>query len=190
MRPRVVAWVLATSVGCATSGGVAAATSVNAVVGATYDGPSARIGLIEGRAATSRHWTIAPAVAYLEGTAGYHELQARLAAIGTFDRGPWTIDNRHMLSVSTESIQRYRARLRIARRGLLGLRALSARTFDELYFDFDRGRVIRNNVAAGLGLALNDAVTAEFYHVWVDNRGARDDSYVLALVSVRLGTRH
>jgi hypothetical protein len=177
-------------IGWLTADGAFAGTTVNAIAGATFDGLSARIGILEARVPVSTHWTVAPALVYFEGEAGYHESQLRLSMTGAFEAGTWIIDNRHMLSMSTESVERYRARLRFARPGLLGESRLSARAFDEAFFDFDAGRLIRNNLAAGLGLTVDGTITAELYHVWVNNIGARDDTYVLALLTVRLGTRH
>jgi hypothetical protein len=61
---------------------------------------------------------------------------------------------------------------------------LSALAFDELFFDIERGRIERNNLAAGFGADLGDCCRAEIYQVWSDNRAVQDTRYVLAIVSV------
>lgn len=72
------------------------------------------------------------------------------------------------------------------RPNVLGQSQLSVRAFDEVFFDFDRSRIVRNNVALGLGVQLPGALTAEIYHVWMDNREAPDGTYMLALLSMKI----
>lgn len=161
---------------------------INAIAGVTFEGEPARIGMIEARAAATPHVSLAAAVAYFEGAAGYDETQLRLNATFAGSFGAWTIENRHLLSLSTESVERYRCRVRIVRPNLLSHPRLSARAFDELFVDFDGTRVIRNNAALGVGLQLRSTLSAEVYHVWVDNRDAPNDTYMLAMLTVRLGS--
>lgn len=184
---RNVARALAVAIGCLAAEQSLTATTLNAVAAVAFEGESARLSMLDARMPASEHWTISPAVAYLQSVADYHEAQFRLSVTGAFDVGGWTIDNRHMVSVSSESVERYRLRLRGARTGLLGRNELSARAFDELYFDFDRSRVIRNNLAVGMGITINRLVSLELYRVWVDNKEAPDDAYVLGLMTIRLG---
>lgn len=167
-------------------GGAYAATSANAIAGATFAGEPARIGMVEARAMVGSHWALAASVVYFEGASDYEEMQLRIAATGSVGIGGWTIENRHMLSFSTESVERYRSRVRLLR-PIFGTPAFTARAFDELFVDTDRARLFRNNVALGFGWQPNSRLTAELYHVWVGERGARDDAYILALVTLRLG---
>lgn len=161
--------------------------SGNAIAGVTFAGEAARIALIEARMDATRHLSFAAALAHLDAAGGYNEVQLRLVATATFAIDDWVIDSRHLVSLSTESVERYRMRLRAARPGLFGKRGLSARAFDELFFDFDRGRWVRNNVALGLGMHISQTLTGELYHVWENNRSAGDESYVLALLTLRFG---
>ena len=166
------------------------AASGNAIAGVTFAGEAARIALLEARVDSTRHLSLAAAVAHLEAAGGYNEVQLRLVATAAFAIDDWSIDNRHLISLSTESVERYRMRVRAARSGLFGQRSLSARAFDELFFDFDRGRWVRNNVALGLGVQISRTLSGELYHVWENNRSADDESYVLALITLRFGGQH
>jgi len=185
-RCRAIACALM-SVGrsCLAADRVDRAVSVNATAGVTFVGEPARIALLETRAEATSHVTIAAALAYVEGVAGYHEMQLRLLATGTIEVERWVIENRHMISLSSESVERYRSRLRVMRPGLLGHPGLSARAFDEVFLDLDRGRLIRNNLALGVGAQIKRC-TAELYHVWVDNHDAPSSNFLLALVTVRI----
>lgn len=165
--------------------GAAAPVSVNATAGAAFDGESVNVALLEIRRDVTAHFSLAAAAGYLDVGGGRDEGQLRLMAIGTWNVHGWAIDNRHLLSLSTESVERYRIRARVARPGLFGLSPLSARAFDEVFVDLDGAGFIRNNVALGVGLQLNRALLAEFYRVWEGNRDAPNDGYVLGLVTVR-----
>ena len=160
-------------------------TSVNATVGAAFDSDSIYVGLLEARTEVIEHLSLAAALAHLNAGGGRTEGQLRLMATGSWGVRQWAIENRHLVSFSTASVERYRIRVRAARSGLLGVGALSIRAFDEAFFDFDQSRLVRNNVALGAGLQLNPALTAELYRVWEGNRGLPDNRYVLALVTVR-----
>jgi hypothetical protein len=59
---------------------------------------------------------------------------------------------------------------------------LSAHAYDEIYLD--RGGVVRNNLALGLGVSIGDSWRAELYHVWSDNRAVGDIRYIMAMVSI------
>lgn len=159
----------------------------NAIAGVAFAGEAARIGLIEARMDATSHLSFAAAVAHLDAAGGYNEVQLRLVATAVFVIDDWIFDNRHLVSLSTESVERYRLRVRAARPGLFGKRSLSARAFDELFFDFDRERWVRNNVALGLGMQITRTLNGELYHVWENNRSAHDQSYVLALLTLRFG---
>jgi hypothetical protein len=150
----------------------------------TFDGLSADFGLVEARAKLNPHLTVASGIAYLHVEPGYREVQLRATATASGDIGRWIVDDRNMVYASTASVRRYRNRLRVTLAGLGGHSRLSAHAFDELYFDLDRGRVVRNNIALGLGAVISDCCRAELYHVWSDNRGADDVRYMLAIVSV------
>lgn len=137
--------------------------------------------MLELRKQTLPNLSLAAAVAYLDGRGGYEEAQLRLSAIWLYEGSSWTIENRHLLAVS-EQAERYRCRLRLVRS--LGQSGFSMRAFDELYVDLEHG-FVRSNLAIGVGAQLASAMTAEIYHVWVDNHENRDDNYVLALLTVR-----
>lgn len=170
---------------CIPMHGAAAPVSVNATAGAAFAGEAVNVALLEIRRDVTAHFSLAAAAGYLDVAGGRDEGQLRLMAIGTWNIHGWAIDNRHLLSLSTESVERYRIRARVARPGLFGLRSLSARAFDEGFVDLDGAGFIRNNIALGVGFELNRAVLAEFYRVWEGNRDAPNDRYVLGLVTVR-----
>lgn len=163
----------------------AAPASVNATAGMAFAGESANVALLEFRNEVTAHFSLGVAAGYLDASGGYSEGQLRLMTIGTWNVRGWTIDNRHMLSLSTESVERYRVRARVARPDLFGLSPLSARAFDEAFFDLDGAGFIRNNVALGVGVEINRALLAELYRVWEGNRAAPNDRYVLGLVTLR-----
>jgi hypothetical protein len=161
--------------------------SVNATAGVAFAGETARIALLEARVDMTSHFSTAAAVAYLGAEGGYREMQLRMVATASLAVRNWAFENRHLISLSSESVERYRMRLRAARQGLFGREHLSARAFDELFFDFDRRRLIRNNVAIGAGVQVTRALSGEIYHIWESNRVAPDDRYLLALVTLRFG---
>lgn len=165
--------------------GAAEPVSVNATAGAAFAGESVNVALLEVRNDVSAHVALAVAAGYLDVGGGHDEGQLRLMAIGAWNIQGWAIDNRHMLSLSTEPAERYRIRARVVRPQLFGLSAISARAFDEVFIDLDGAGFIRNNVALGVGFELNRALLAELYRVWEGNRAAPDDRYVLGLVTVR-----
>ena len=158
---------------------------VSATAGAAFDADSIHVALLEARTEVLEHLSLAAAVAYLDFGGSHSEGQLRLMALGSWSVQQWSIENRHLLSFSTECIERYRVRLRAVRSGLLGLSSLSLRAFDEAFYDFDQEQLIRNNLALGMGLQLNPALTAELYRVWEGNREVPDNRYVLGLVTFR-----
>nr|WP_298722799.1 hypothetical protein [uncultured Steroidobacter sp.] len=164
---------------------MAAPVSVNATAGMAFAGEAVNVALLEIRNDVTAHVAIAAAAGYLDVAAGRGEGQLRLMAIGTWSIPGWTLDNRHMLSLSTQSVERYRMRARVVRPELFGFPTLSARAFDEVFVDLDGAGFIRNNVALGVGFELHRALLAELYRVWEGNHGAPDDRYLLGLVTVR-----
>jgi hypothetical protein len=161
-------------------------TSMSAMAGVAFDGESVSIALLEARTEVTAYLSLAGAIGYLDGGDRYTEKQLRLMAISTWNVQRWIIDNRHLFSFSTESVERYRIRVRAARPGLFGVSSLSARAFDEAFFDLDQARFTRSNFAFGVGLQLNRALSAELYRVWEGNRDVPNDRYVLGLVTLRL----
>jgi hypothetical protein len=161
-------------------------TSVAATAGAAYGDLVAQIALVEARTTLNPRLSVAAGLAYLHVEHGYREAQMRVHAITRMTIGRWVIDDRNMLSVSSESAERYRNRLRATFPALRGRSRLSAHAFNELFFDFDRGAFVRNNVALGLGAAIGDCCRVELYHVWSDNRGAPDTRFVLAIASMTI----
>lgn len=158
---------------------------VSGTAGVTLGADTIRFALIEARKDVLRHWNVGAALAYLDSDAGPDELQLRLAATGTVTSGRWSLDWRQMLSVSSQDLTRFRSRIRAVRAGLIGQEALSLRAFDELVVDLEGSGVIRNNIAAGVGLQLHKQCNAELYHVWVDNRVGRQRDYALLLLTLR-----
>lgn len=156
--------------------------TVSAVAGVTLPDDPVKFAMLEIRQQAFSNLSLAAAAAYLEGRSGYEEAQLRLSAIWVHQGDSWTVDNRHLLALS-EDAQRYRCRLRLIRS--LGGKKLSLRAFDELYVDLDDG-LVRNNLALGVGAQMGSALTAELYHVWVDNHEERNDNYVLVLLTLRL----
>lgn len=160
--------------------------SISAIGGLTLPDEPVKAAMLETRAQMHPNVAIAATVAYFNGTDGYHESQLRLSVTPGFNAGAWTIEDRNMLLISSHSPDRYRNRVRLIRPGLLGEHSLSFRAFDEFFVELDNGRVVRNNVALGMGMQISAALSAELYHVWVDNHGTTSDNYVLALVTLRL----
>lgn len=148
---------------------------------------SVTFGMLEARFDVSEAWLLSAGVAYLDPGSSNDEAQFRLSAIGVLQLGHWSFDNRHLLSFSSASVERYRMRLRAIRPGLFGRRELSVRAFDEVFFDFDSLRLFRNNFAVGVGAQFTDALSGEVYEVWEMNRSRRDHRYVLALLTFRFG---
>jgi hypothetical protein len=163
------------------------AWTANATAGVALAEEAVRFGLLEGRIDATPHVSMAAAVAYLDAEGGYQEVQLRLVALASLAIQDWAIENRHLVSLSSESVERYRMRLRATRPGLFGRESLSVRAFDELFFDFDRRTLIRNNVAIGMGVQVTRALSAEIYHIWERNRAAADAEYLLAWVTLRFG---
>jgi hypothetical protein len=149
---------------------------------------SLTFGMLEARVDVTDEWLVSAAAAYLDPGPARAEAQFRLSAIGTTSIGAWGVENRHLLTVSTASVERYRVRLRAVRPDLFGRRALSTRAYDEVFFDFDSRRVFRNNIAVGIGVQMTDALNGEIYNVWEGNRSARDDRYVFAALTFRFGS--
>jgi hypothetical protein len=162
------------------------AVSISAIGGLTLPDDPVKVAMLEARAQVSSNVSTAVTLTYLEAAHGYHESQLRLSVTPGFNVGAWTIENRSMLLFSSQSFDRYRNRVRFIRPGFAGERSLSFRAFDEFYVDLDRGRFVRNNIALGFGMQIHSSLSAELYHVWVDNRGAASDNYVLATVTLRL----
>lgn len=183
---RLAPWVVVATLSFAYAPAMAD-TALSATFAAAEE--SLTFAMLEARVDVTDHWLVSVAAAYLDPGRAPDEAQLRLSAIGATSFGAWNIENRHLLSFSTTSVDRYRMRLRAVRPALFGRPALSTRAFDEVFFDFDRRRVIRNNVALGFGLQMTGALSGELYHVWEGNRSARDDRYVLALLTFRFGAR-
>jgi hypothetical protein len=161
-------------------------TSFAATAAATFDGVSADFGLLEARAGLGPHLSVAAGVAYLHVEPGFREIQLRTQATVSATLGRWLIEDRNMISLNDESADRYRNRLRISLpiAGDRSRQRFRLLAFDELFFDLQRGRIERNNLAAGFSASLGDRCRAELYQVWSDNRTAPDNRYVLAIVSV------
>jgi hypothetical protein len=159
--------------------------TISATVAAAEE--SVRFGMLEARFDISNEWLVSMAAAYLDPGPAADEAQLRLSAIGTLSVGGWVVENRHLFSFSSASVERYRMRVRIARPGLFGKDTVSVRAFDEIFFDFDGRRLFRNNLACGLGVPLNGALSGELYHVWEINRSRGDNAYVLAMLTFRFG---
>jgi len=178
----VLACVITLSRTCLSQDLPASAVTASAIAGATLPDDPLKFAMLEVRAQAFSHVSLAVAAAYLEGPRGYEEAQLRLSATWAYQGGPWTMENRHLLAIG-EAAERYRCRLRLIRS--VGQGSFSVRTFDELYVDLDHG-LVRNNLALGVGAKIGAAVTAELYHVWVDNHDARNDNYVLVFLTLRL----
>lgn len=159
--------------------------AIMATVAATED--SVTFGMLEARFDLTDAWLFSIGSAYLDPSSARDETQLRLSAIGTLTFGRWSLENRHLFSFSSASVERYRMRMRVVRPGLFDRRALSLRAFDEVFFDFDSQRLFRNNVAAGFGIQITEAWSIELYNVWEMNRSRADNSYVLALMTFRFG---
>lgn len=144
-----------------------------------------RFALIEARKDVLPAWNVGTALAYLDTDAGRDELQLRLMSINTMTQGQWAFDWRQMLSVSSRDLTRFRSRIRAVRAGFLGREAVSLRAYDELFVDVEGAGVLRNNIAAGFGLRLQERCTAELYHVWVDNRVGHQSDFDLLLFTLR-----
>jgi hypothetical protein len=151
---------------------------------------SVTFGMLEARFDLTSRWLLSVAGAYLDPGPASDETQLRLSAVGALNAGGWSVENRHLFTLSSASIERYRMRVRAIRSGLFGNRSLSVRVFDEVYFDFDSRRLFRNNFALGVGMQVSDAVSGELYQVWEMNRSRQDDAYLLALITFRFGSHH
>lgn len=177
--------------GCAValvgSGVCDAANDVDVGVTAALTDSSVRFGLLDVRIALSEHWAASLGVAYLDPAVAADEMQFRVSALGVWQLDEWSLDNRHLLSISSAALERYRSRVRIARSGVLGSQLLSVRAYDEIFVDLERSRLFRNNLAAGIGLQFTKTLNAEIYHVWEMNRSASDRDFVLVLVAWRFG---
>lgn len=158
---------------------------ISATVAAAED--SVTFAMLEARVDVTDQWLLSIAGAYLDPGSARDEAQLRLSAIGVRHFGDWSFENRHLFSFSSASVERYRLRIRAARYRLFGKPELSARAFDEVFFDFDGRRLFRNNLAAGFGIQMTEAMSGELYHVWEMNRSRRDNAYLLALLTFRFG---
>jgi hypothetical protein len=163
--------------------------SLVALGAVTFDGLSADFGLVEARARLSPVFTVAAGIAHLHPEQGYREAQVRASVTAQGTIGRFTIDDRHLIYASSESVRRYRNRLRLTMSALGGHPRLSAHAYDEIYLDLDRGGVVRNNLALGLGASIGDSWRAELYHVWSDNRAVGDIRYTMAIVSMTFDRR-
>jgi hypothetical protein len=158
-------------------------TSMVALGAVTFDGLQANFGLVEGRAKLSPRFTVASGIAYLHLEHSYREAQLRASATASATNGRFTIDDRNLIYASSESVRRYRNRLRFTMSALGGHPRLSAHAYDEIYFDLDRGEIVRNNLALGLSASIGECCRTELYHVWSDNRAVGDTRYILISVS-------
>jgi hypothetical protein len=162
-------------------------TSLVATAVIAFGRTSAELGTVEARARLRPNLSVASGLAYLRARGGYREVLLRLVATASTSVGRWRIDNRSMLSLSTESVERYRNRLRTTSPALGRRGRLNALASDEVYFDLDRDRIVRNNFALGVGATVGDGWRVELHHVWSDNRGAAETRYLMALATVRVG---
>jgi hypothetical protein len=151
---------------------------------------SVSLAMLEARFDGTSEWLLSVAGVFVDPGPAPDETQLRLSAIGTLSVGGWTYENRHLFSFSSASVERYRMRVRAVRPGLFDKRKLSARAFDEVFFDFDSRRLFRNNFALGIGVQMSDAWSGELYQVWETNRSRGDNAYILALMTVRFGANH
>lgn len=158
--------------------------AVAATAGAAFGRRSVEFALVEARAALRPHLSVASAIAYLSAENGYREWQLRAFATATLRVGPWVVDDRNMVYVSSESVERYRNRLRATFPAFLGRPRWNAHLFDELYFDFDRDQIVRNNVGTGFSVAISRCCRVELDHLWSDDRGTRETRYWLAHVTM------
>jgi len=158
---------------------------VTGTAGTTIGAGSTRFALVEARKEVRPSWNVGAAFAYLDVDAGRDEAQLRLMSINTMTTGRWAFDWRQMLSVSSRDLTRFRSRIRAARPGLLGRSSMSLRAYDELVVDLEGAGVIRNHIAAGFGLQLQERCSAELYHVWVDNRVGHQSDFELLLFTLR-----
>lgn len=150
---------------------------------------SVSFAMLEARVHISDAWLLSVAAAYLDPGASDDETQLRLSATGALTIGNWSFDNRHLVSFSSASVERYRMRIRAIHPGLFGIRRLSLRAFDETFFDFDSRRLFRNNIAVGCGIQVTEALSGELYQVWELNRGRDPNGYALALLTFRFGAQ-
>jgi hypothetical protein len=159
--------------------------AITGTAGVTFGTNAVRFAIAEARTDLFGRGTLGAALAYLDTERDSDELQLRLMVTPAFTSRGWSIDWRQMLTVSSQDVTRFRSRLRVARPGLLGREAISLRAFDELFVDLEGAGIVRNNIAAGIGVQLQDSCTAELYHVWVGNRVGRQADYAMLLISLR-----
>jgi hypothetical protein len=191
LRRRSIACVLLlhAAAWCAAAPAEQPRIAVAATAGAVFGESSAEFGLVEARATLRPRLAVAAAVAYLDAERGYSEWQLRASATLNAAIGRWIIDDRNMLYVSSESIERYRNRLRATLPNFLGRPRLTLHAFDEWHFDLERSRVVRNSVAIGAGSTVLDCCRIELSHVWSDDRGVREVRYWLVLATIGLRRR-
>jgi hypothetical protein len=186
-RAAVCTLLLSGATWCAALRAEDSTVSIAATAGTAFGRRSVEFALFEARATLRPHLSVASAIGYVRAEHGFSEWQLRASATANLTVGRWIVDDRNMLYVSSEAVKRYRNRLRATLPAFLGRPRLSAHAFDEIYFDFDRGGIIRNNVAIGLSTAVRDCCRVELSHIWTDNRGTRETRYLLALATVTIG---
>ena len=157
----------------------------HAVAAMAFDDPAIRVALLEARAQVGPRMSIGGALAHVAADDGFEEVQLRIHATATASMRGWTLDNRHLVSLGTDSNERYRIRLRAISPVLFRNSKLSFRAFDELFVDLERNRQIRNNLAAGVGLGLGGRGTVELYQVWSREQRGGNSNYVLAIFTLR-----
>jgi hypothetical protein len=159
--------------------------TVTGTAGVTFGTDAVRVAIAEARSELFDHASVGAALVYLDSERGSDEFQLRLSATPGITMERWSVDWRQMLTASSQDVTRFRSRLRVVRPGLFGRESFSLRGFDELFVDLEGAGVIRNNVAVGIGVQLQEPFSAELYHVWVDNRVGRQSDYALLLISLR-----
>src|SRR3990170_4070558 len=71
---------------------------------------SVTFAMLEARFEVTDEWLLSVAAAYLDAGPPLQEAQLRLGAIGAVKLGTWSLENRHLFSFSSASVERYRMR--------------------------------------------------------------------------------
>ena len=161
-------------------------TSLNATAGATVGDISARLLQLDLRRQLAVPVAASAALTYLESDQDYREVQLRLAATATVLLGQWTLEDRNLLMLTSKSVERYRNRARLTFPLVMGKSHLNVHVFDEIFYDFDRDQILRNNIALGFSSAVGACCSIEVYHIWSDERFTRDGHFVFASLTWRI----
>jgi hypothetical protein len=156
-------------------------TSIVVTSGAVFGRRSAEFALVELRSDVRRRLSLGAALGYVSSEHGYSEWQGRAFATANVDIGRWLIDDRNMLYLNSEGVALYRNRIRATFPRFLDRSRLSAHVYDEIYYDLERERIARNNLAIGLARSIADCCRVELSHVWSDDHGVREGRFWLAL---------